>query len=60
MSAIRPAGSSRRAASDRRASGPAWLTLYLVDRQGRVVYRHIGEGDYAEIEARIGVVLAAP
>ena len=38
----------------------AWPTLYLVDRQGRVVYRHIGEGDYAEIEARIRAVLAAP
>ena len=42
------------------SSGPAWLTLYLVDRQERVVYRRIGEGDYAEIEARIGAVLAAP
>ena len=31
----------------------AWPTLILVDRQGRVRYRHIGEGEYAETEAMI-------
>ena len=37
----------------------AWPTLYLIDRQGHIVYRHIGEGNYAEIEARIRAALAA-
>ncbi len=36
-----------------------WPALYLVDRQGRVVFRHVGEGDYAHIEAEIERVLAA-
>ncbi len=35
-----------------------WPALYLIDRQGHVVYRHIGEGDYAETEARIRALLA--
>lgn len=37
----------------------AWPTLYLVDRQGRIVFRHIGEGDYDEIERRIRAALDA-
>lgn len=36
----------------------AWPTLYLVDRQGRVIYRTIGEGNYDEIEMRIRDALA--
>ena len=31
----------------------AWPTLLLVDKQGIIRYRHIGEGDYAAIEATI-------
>lgn len=34
-----------------------WPVLYLIDRDGRVVYRHIGEGGYAETEARIRALL---
>lgn len=30
-----------------------WPTLYLVDRDGRVVFRHVGEGDEAAIEREI-------
>lgn len=30
-----------------------WPALYLVDRQGRVVFTHIGEGDYEVIEQAI-------
>ena len=30
-----------------------WPALYLIDRQGRIVFQHVGEGDYALIEARI-------
>ena len=36
-----------------------WPALYLVDRQGRVVYRHFGEGDYKETEVRIRALLQA-
>ncbi len=36
----------------------AWPTLVLVDRQGVVRYRHIGEGDYQETEAMIQRLLA--
>lgn len=34
-----------------------WPALYLVDRDGRVVYRHFGEGDYAITEAKIQQLL---
>lgn len=37
-----------------------WPALYLVDRQGRVVYRHYGEGDYARTESEIQRLLASP
>lgn len=37
-----------------------WPALYLVDRNGRVVYRHFGEGDYDVTEQRIREALAAP
>lgn len=37
-----------------------WPALYLVDRQGRVVFQHVGEGDYAHIEARIRHALQPP
>ena len=30
-----------------------WPAEYLVDRQGRIVHRHYGEGGYAETEALI-------
>ena len=36
----------------------AWPTLVIVDRRGVVRYRHIGEGEYAEIEATIQRLLA--
>jgi thiol-disulfide isomerase/thioredoxin len=35
-----------------------WPAFYLIDKQGRVVYRHFGEGDYAETEAAIRAQLA--
>lgn len=34
-----------------------WPALYLVDRNGRVVYRHFGEGDYARTESAIQKLL---
>lgn len=35
-----------------------WPALYLIDRDGRVVYRHYGEGGYETTEARIRQLLA--
>jgi hypothetical protein len=34
-----------------------WPTLYLIDKQGRLRYVHIGEGRYAETEAAIQALL---
>jgi cytochrome c biogenesis protein CcdA/thiol-disulfide isomerase/thioredoxin len=34
-----------------------WPALYLIDRDGRIVFRHFGEGDEAAIERRIGQLL---
>ncbi|UZN52058.1 thioredoxin family protein [Cupriavidus cauae] len=35
-----------------------WPALYLVDAEGRIVYQHFGEGQYAETEAAIRNALA--
>lgn len=35
-----------------------WSTLYLIDKQGNIRYRHIGEGAYAETEQVIQALLA--
>ncbi len=37
-----------------------WPTLYLIDKEGKIRYRHIGEGRYAETEAAILALLAEP
>lgn len=37
-----------------------WPALYLIDKQGRIVYTHFGEGRYGETEDRIKALLAAP
>jgi thiol-disulfide isomerase/thioredoxin len=34
-----------------------WPALYLIDRDGRVVYRHFGEGNYQETEERVRQLL---
>jgi len=35
-----------------------WPTMYLIDKQGNLRYRHIGEGRYEETEAAIRTLLA--
>ncbi len=35
-----------------------WPRRYLIDRQGNIVYDHIGEGGYEETERRIVATLA--
>lgn len=37
-----------------------WPAVYLIDKQGQIVYRHFGEGNYAETEAEIQRLLAQP
>ena len=37
-----------------------WPALYLIDKQGRIVYTHFGEGRYGETEDRIKALLAEP
>ena len=37
-----------------------WPAVYLIDKQGRIVYSHVGEGDYAQIDKRIQTLLAQP
>ena len=34
-----------------------WPAIYLIDRDGHVVYRHVGEGDYDRIEERLRQLL---
>ncbi|MDR7134317.1 thiol-disulfide isomerase/thioredoxin [Lysobacter niastensis] len=36
-----------------------WPAMYLVDRDGKIVYRHYGEGDYDVTEARIRELLSS-
>ncbi|MFD0323302.1 thioredoxin family protein [Lysobacter gummosus] len=36
-----------------------WPALYLIDRDGHVVYEHFGEGGYAQTEAKIQQLLQA-
>jgi thiol-disulfide isomerase/thioredoxin len=36
-----------------------WPATYLVDANGRIQYRHFGEGEYAQTEAAIRALLAA-
>jgi len=35
-----------------------WPAVYLINKQGRIVYTHFGEGKYAETEAQIQRLLA--
>ncbi len=35
-----------------------WPAVYLIDKQGRIVYSHFGEGRYGETEKKIQALLA--
>ena len=35
-----------------------WPTMYLIDKNGDIRYKHIGEGHYADTEAVIRALLA--
>ncbi|MBU6490257.1 MAG: redoxin domain-containing protein [Burkholderiales bacterium] len=37
-----------------------WPAIYLIDRNGRVAYRHYGEGDYEQTERRVRALLGKP
>jgi hypothetical protein len=37
-----------------------WPTRYLIDKDGHIRYKHIGEGAYTETEAAIITLLAEP
>jgi hypothetical protein len=37
-----------------------WPAAWLIDKQGRIVYRHEGEGGEAELAAAIEGALAGP
>jgi len=34
-----------------------WPALYLIDRNGKLVYSHFGEGNYQQIEQRVRTLL---
>ena len=36
-----------------------WPTRYLLDKEGRIRYKHIGEGAYQETEAAIQYLIAS-
>ncbi len=35
-----------------------WPTMYVIDRKGRIVFDHLGEGDYRDIEVEMRDALA--
>ena len=35
-----------------------WPSIYLIDRKGRIRFHHDGEGQYAEIDAAVALLLA--
>lgn len=40
-----------------RYNNQAWPTMYLIDAEGRIVYLHVGEGNYEQTERKIQQLL---
>jgi hypothetical protein len=38
----------------------AWPTIFLLDKEGRIRWMHVGEGDYDEADRQIQKLLAEP
>ena len=38
----------------------AWPAMYLIDKNGRIQYEHIGEGQYEQTEEKIRELIASP
>ncbi|MBB1595372.1 thioredoxin family protein [Achromobacter sp. UMC46] len=55
-----PVAQDNRYATWEAYSNQYWPAVYLIDKQGQIVYRHFGEGNYAETEAEIQRLLAQP
>jgi thiol-disulfide isomerase/thioredoxin len=53
-----PVAQDNRYATWNAYSNQYWPAVYLIDKKGRVVYSHFGEGDYAQTEAAIRDLLA--
>ena len=53
-----PVAQDNRYATWQAYSNQYWPAVYLIDKQGRVVYTHFGEGAYQETEAKIRALLA--
>nr|WP_233259649.1 redoxin family protein [Ramlibacter sp. WS9] len=55
-----PVAQDNRYATWRAYSNQYWPAEYLVDKRGRIVRKHFGEGGYAEMEEAIRTLLAQP
>ncbi|MBB5368692.1 MULTISPECIES: thioredoxin family protein [unclassified Janthinobacterium] len=55
-----PIAQDNRYATWRAYRNQYWPAFYLIDKKGRIVYQHFGEGDYAETENTIRALLAQP
>ena len=53
-----PVAQDNRYATWQAYSNQYWPAVYLIDKQGQVVYTHFGEGAYQETEAKIRALLA--
>jgi hypothetical protein len=54
-----PVAQDNRYATWRAYDNEYWPAIYLVDRNGRIMLKHFGEGDYDAIESAIQALLPA-
>ena len=55
-----PVAQDNRYATWQAYSNQYWPAFYLIDKGGKIVYTHFGEGQYEETEATIRKLLAQP